>query len=104
MIFSNVALQPMGGFVVASDFDYGFMVPGRYEPEPYLAQDTAALATSVAALQSSSSVQSPAPKTLADSIPAGLAASANGANVCFVGSRRFQEFAMLSAELNGFEG
>jgi len=97
MIFSNVALQAMDGLLVASDFDYGLSLPG-YEPEPYVAQDTAALAAAFSALK-----VSPGNKAFADSIPAGLAAAACGTKVCFAGSKRLQQFAQLSCALNGFE-
>jgi hypothetical protein len=101
LIFSNVALQPLDDLVVVSDFDYGLMIPGQYEPEPYVAQDNAAIAASFAALVESNVAFSGA-KTLVDSIPAGLVAASCGAKVCFAGCKRFQQFAQLSCALNGF--
>mmetsp|Transcript_154832 Transcript_154832/g.288666 ORF Transcript_154832/g.288666 Transcript_154832/m.288666 type:complete len:1556 (-) Transcript_154832:81-4748(-) len=96
VIFSNVALQPLGDLLIASDFDYS---ASTFTPVPYVAEDTCAVA---AACTGGSAVLDYSCGSGALGLAA-LAAGASKAAFCD-SSARALKFAKFNASLNGLEG
>lgn len=96
VIFSNVALQPLGDLLIASDFDYS---ASSFSPVAYIAEDTAAVA---AACCGSGAVLDYSCGSGALGLSA-LTAGASKAAFCDSNARALK-FAKFNASLNGLEG